>query len=75
MINIDAIHRGMPVMTSDRQRLGTVREVQGRVIRLDEAAGGVSGGSASVPLEWVLAVDDAVHLAKSREQAERDLTP
>jgi len=73
MIDLDAIHRGMPVMSSDGQQLGTVRGLQGRVIRLDDAAGALPEGFASVPLEWVLSVDDAVHLAKSREQAEREL--
>ena len=72
MIDLDRIHKGMDVMTSDGQKLGTVRELLGHVMFLDEAVSASGAGGVSIPLTWIVAVDEVVHLAKSRDQAERD---
>ena len=72
MIDLDKIHSGMAVMTSDGQRLGSVKELIGHIMVLEATGPAGEDGRFSVPLAWVVDVADAVHLAKSREQAERD---
>jgi hypothetical protein len=68
MIDLDKIHKGMEVLTSDGQRLGTVRTLLGHMLFLDDAADHAQDLDATVPLSWVVSQDDAVRLAKSKDQ-------
>jgi hypothetical protein len=68
MIDLDRIHKGMDVLTSDGQRLGTVRELLGHMLFLDDAVDHSARADAAVPLCWVVGHDEAVRLAKSKDQ-------
>ncbi|WP_230530894.1 DUF2171 domain-containing protein [Microvirga roseola] len=72
MIDLSKIHKGMDVMTSDGQRLGAIREVMGHVLFLDDAQAAAGERDVSVPLIWIIGIDDVVHLAKSRDQVQRE---
>jgi len=72
VIDLDRIHRGMDVLTSDGHRLGTVRELVGHIIFLDSSEADSGGKDVSVPLIWILSTDEVVRLAKSREQVQRE---
>ncbi len=72
MLNLDKIHKGMDVLTSDGHRLGTVREVKEHVLFLDGTAQVTPEQKASIPMIWIIDIDQAVQLAKSREQVEKE---
>ena len=72
MIDLGKIHKGMDVVTSDGQRLGTVRDLLEHVLFLDDVELTPDRHRSSVPLLWVLSVDTAVRLAKSQEQVLRE---
>lgn len=72
MIDLSKVHKGMGVVTSDGQRLGTVRELLGQVMFLDGVGQAPGPGDVSVPLAWVASVDREVALLKSREQVEQE---
>ncbi|MCB5177598.1 MULTISPECIES: DUF2171 domain-containing protein [Microvirga] len=72
MINLDKIHKGMDVVTSDDHRLGTVREVMEHVLFLNDVEAVSEFNKTSVPMIWIIGIDDAVRLAKSREQVEKE---
>ncbi len=68
MIDLGKIHKGMDVMTSDGQRLGTVRDLLEHVLFLDDVELASDRDRSSVPLIWVLSVDTAIRLAKHRSR-------
>ena len=72
MLNLDKIHKGMDVVTSDGRRLGTVREVMEHVLVLDNVEAGSEFNKTSVPMIWIIAIDQGVRLAKSWEQVEKE---
>lgn len=72
MIDLNKIHKGMDVMTSDGQRLGAVREVMEHVLFLDEVEEASGAQKTSVPMIWIIGIDDSVRLAKSREQVQME---
>ena len=72
MFSLDMIQKGMDVLTSDDSRLGAVREVLDHVIFLDDVESGTSFRKTSVPMIWIIGIDTAVRLAKSREQVEME---
>jgi len=72
MLNLDKIHKGMDVMTSDGHRLGTVREVMEHVLFLDDVPAGDGRRKTSVPMIWIIDIDEAVRLAKSQQQVEME---
>jgi hypothetical protein len=72
MLNLDKIHKGMEVVTSDSRRLGTVREVMEHVLFLDDVEAGSEFRKTSVPIIWIIDIDQAVQLAKSWEQVEKE---
>jgi hypothetical protein len=72
MPNLDKIHKGMDVLTSDGQRLGAVREVMGHMLFLDRVASSPGSNKTSVPMIWIVDIDQGVHLAKSRQQVEEE---
>jgi hypothetical protein len=72
MFSLDMIQKGMDVLTSDDYRLGAVREVLDHVIFLDDVEAGTSFRKTSVPMIWIIDIDNAVRLAKSREQVEME---
>ncbi len=59
MIDLDKIHIGLQVRTSDEQRLGAVKQVLGHMRFLNEIEPAAGEGDVSVPLIWILAVDTA----------------
>jgi hypothetical protein len=49
MLNLDKIHKGMDVVTSDGRRLGAICEVMEHVLFLDDAGAGSEFKKTSVP--------------------------
>ena len=49
MLNLDKIHKGMDMVTSDGGRLGTAREVMEHVLFLDDVEAGSEFMKTSVP--------------------------
>ncbi|MGO4573269.1 DUF2171 domain-containing protein [Microvirga sp. 2TAF3] len=72
MLNLDKIHEGMDVLTSDGQRLGAVREIMGHMLFLDGVTSSPEPDRTSVPMIWIIDIGQVVHLAKSREQVEKE---
>jgi hypothetical protein len=72
MIDLNKVHKGMNVVTSDGKRLGTVKELLGQVMFLDGVEQATGPGDVSIPLAWIISVDKNVGLAKSREQVEQE---
>ncbi|UVF22525.1 DUF2171 domain-containing protein (plasmid) [Microvirga terrae] len=70
MIELDKIHKGMDVLTSDGHRIGAVREVLGHVLFLD--TGRCPDPKVSVSMMWIADISQAVELAKTREQVEHE---
>jgi hypothetical protein len=70
MLDNSKIHKGMDVMTSDGHRLGAVRDVMEHVLFLDDVEAG--SGKNSVPMMWIIDINDAVRLAKSHEQIQKE---
>lgn len=71
MIDLNKIHKGMDVLTSDERLIGTVKELLGQVMFLNGAEANRDSSDVSIPMIWIAAIDDAVHLAKSHEQVQQ----
>ena len=70
MLKSDAIKPHMPVVCSKNKRFATVHHVEGNsVIKLTKDA---SGEHHFIPLSWVTAIDDQVHVDRPGEQAMRE---
>ncbi len=72
MLNLAKIHKGMDVLTSDGFRIGVVREVMEHVMFLDEVEAGRQADKTTVPMIWIVDVDNSVRLAKSWEQVQKE---
>lgn len=65
------IKEHMPVIGSDRQEVGTVDKVEGDAIKLtrnDQP----DRQHHWIPLDWVVKVDQHVHLSRTRDEAIRE---
>jgi len=70
MPNADAIKPHMPVVCSKNKQFATVDHVAGdRAIKLTKDA---SGQHHFIPMSWVTAVDDQVHVDRPGDQAMRE---
>jgi hypothetical protein len=69
MHNTDAIRPHMPVVCSNNKQFATVDHVEGQnAIKLTKDA---SGEHHFIPMSWVTAVDDQVHVDRPGDQAMR----
>ncbi len=68
MIDLSKVHKGMRVTTSDGQQLGAVKQLLGQVMFLDGVEQAAGPGDVSIPLAWIIAVDNDVRLSKSLDQ-------
>jgi len=66
------IRPDMEVISSDGQRVGVVEKVEGGSIRLTRYGSASEGQPHYVPLGWVQAVDWAVYLNKTCEEAQKE---
>jgi hypothetical protein len=75
-VNVDVdetdIRQDMEVISSDGQRVGVVDRVEGGSIKLTKYGSASEGLDHSIPLGWVKAVDWAVYLSKTCEEAQRE---
>jgi len=66
------IRQDMEVISSDGQRVGVVDKVEGGSIRLTRYGSASAGLQHHIPLGWVKAVDWAVYLNRTCDEAQRE---
>ncbi len=72
MLNTDAIKPHMPVVCSKNKQFATVDHIEGQdALKL---AKDESGQHHFIPLNWVTAVDDKVHIDRPGTQAMQEWT-
>jgi len=69
MLDPTQIREHMPVVGSNGSQLGTVDRIDGTYIKLTKDEG---DDHHWIPLSWVTAADNAVHLDRSDQQARQD---
>jgi hypothetical protein len=70
MLNSEAIKPHMPVVCSNAKQFATVDHLEGQsAIKLTKDA---KGEHHFIPLSWVTAVDDKVHVDRPGDQAMRE---
>ncbi|HEY8446210.1 MAG TPA: DUF2171 domain-containing protein [Thermomicrobiales bacterium] len=65
----DRIREHMPVVCSNNKQFGTVDRVEGEFIKLTKDD---RGQHHWIPMSWVTAVDDQVHVDRPGDQAMRE---
>ena len=65
------IRQHMPVVCSNNKQFGTVDQVEGNFIKLTKS-GSTDGQHHWIPTEWVVKVDEHVHVDRPGEQAMRE---
>ena len=72
MLNTNAIKPHMPVVCSKNKQFATVDHVEGQdALKLSKDE---SGQHHFIPLDWVTAVDDKVHIDRPGTQAMQEWT-
>jgi hypothetical protein len=66
------IRADMEVFSSDGQRVGVVKGVEGGKVRLTRYGSASSGEQHLIPLAWVVLVDWAVYLDKTCDEAQNE---
>ena len=68
-VNATAVRRRMSVICADGRLLGIVDHVDGDTIKIASDDG---GGHYWIPNDWVITVDDKVHVDRNHDQAMRE---
>ncbi len=71
MIDVSQIKEHQEVLGSDGEHVGKVDHIEPTRLKLVRNDPDAQGHHHYVPLEWVASVDEAIHLNKSRGEAEQ----
>ena len=69
MLDPTQIREHMPVLAANGEQLGMVDHIDGSYVKLTKGDGDQHHW---IPLSWITAADDAVHLDRTNQQAMQD---